>query len=62
MAASRISKFVMLFEPENSLTRHEATGKTGYLHQSNPNRYLVSVKAVVWVVISIFVGLGIGQL
>ena len=62
MATSALTKLAMLFEPEDSFALTTTTSKpTSSFHPLNKQLF-ISVKALVWVVISIIVGIGIGQL
>lgn len=62
MAMSRFTKLFLLFEPEDSTRPSKQSSEPINAFQPLVKRSDFSIKALVWVVISIIVGMSIGQL
>ena len=62
MAVNWLSEFVSFFRPEESPRFSDEKYFQGVASQSANKKSLFSVKALFWIVISILLGLTIGQL
>jgi hypothetical protein len=62
MAVSWIYKLILIFQPEDSSRLQADDAFYAAIFRSLKKKTPVSVKALVWTVIAIFVGLSIGQL
>lgn len=62
MANARLIKLMLLFEPENSSDSIESNNFSSKSFHQVTKQSAISVKALVWIIISIVLGIGIGQL